>query len=143
MMRNLVTTDRVNRDLANFFGDFLSFPKFNINFDVDFLPRVNISDNPDNLTLTFELPGMEKGDIKVMVKDDVLTVSGERRIEREKKQDSYVRSEICSGSFSRSFTLPDAVDAAKISADYKNGLLEIILPKLEEKKPKEIKVKVS
>jgi len=104
---------------------------------------VMIRETNDNVQLTFELPGMKKDDIKVAVRDGVLTVSGSREFKSESKDDDYVRCEICSGSFSRSFTLPESVNSEKISADYKNGLLEIKLDKLEEVKPKEIEVKVS
>jgi len=79
----------------------------------------------------------------VTMHDGLLTVSGRREFKQESKDDSCVRREIHSGEFSRSFTLPDTVDADKIQADYRNGLLEIKLAKLEEVKPKEIEVKVS
>ena len=86
---------------------------------------------------------MEKDNFKINVKDNVLTVSGERKDESEEKADNYIRSEIRSGSFSRSFTLPKTVDVDKINADYKNGILELTLGKREEAKPREIDVKVS
>ena len=108
-----------------------------------FAPRVNIGETDDNLRLTFEVPGMDKKDIKVTMVDGVLTVSGKRESAQKVEGDHYYRHEISSGEFSRSFTLPDTVNADKISADYKNGLLEITLTKLEEVKPKEIEVQVS
>lgn len=111
--------------------------------DGDFSPRVNVEETTDQLVLTFELPGMEKKDIKVQVKDSVLTVSGKRELKSEQKEGNTVRSEIWSGSFSRSFTLPESINPEKIAADYKNGLLEVRMDKLEEVKPKEIEVKVS
>ena len=137
------TTNRIAREIDNMFSNFFNFPMFRADESCDFMPRVNIRDTKDNVILTFELPGMEKKDIKVTVKDGVLTVSGERKFQTEEKEDGYVRSEISSGSFARSFTLPDSVDTDKISADYKNGMLEIKLAKKEEVKPKEIEVKVS
>jgi HSP20 family protein len=126
-----------------FFEDFFRFPSFFEESNQDFTPRVNINETEKNVSLTFELPGMEKDDIKVMVQDNVLTVSGQREVKHEEKKDNYLRSEISSGSFSRSFTLPDTVDAGKINAEYKNGLLEVTLEKHEKALPKEIKVKVS
>ena len=111
--------------------------------DADFMPRVNIEETKDNVSLTFELPGMEKDNIKIMVKDDVLTVAGERKSFDEQKDDAFVRREIYSGKFSRSFTLPDTIDPDAVSADYKNGLLLVKLGKKEEGKPREIEVKVS
>jgi len=142
-MTYLVPTNRISREIDNLFNSFFNFPSVRTERRCDFMPRVNIKDTKDDVTLTFELPGMEKKDIKVMVKDDVLTVSGERSFKSEEKDDGFVRTEISTGSFSRSFTLPDTVDGEKISADYKNGMLEIKLTKLEEVKPKEIEVKVS
>ncbi len=142
-MTYLVPTNRISREIDNMFNSFFNFPCVRTERRCDFMPRVNIKDTKDDVTLTFELPGMEKKDIKVMVKDDVLTVSGERSFKSEEKDDGFVRTEISTGSFSRSFSLPDTVDGEKISADYKNGLLEIKLTKREEAKPKEIEVKVS
>ncbi len=142
-MTYLVPTNRISREIDNLFNSFFNFPGVRTERCCDFMPRVNIKDTKDDVTLTFELPGMEKKDIKVMVKDDVLTVSGERSFKSEEKDDGFVRTEISTGLFSRSFSLPDTVDGEKISADYKNGLLEIKLTKREEAKPKEIEVKVS
>ncbi len=137
------TTNRMAREMDSLFNSFFNFPSFRTEDSCDFMPRVNIKDTKDNVVLTFELPGMEKKDIKVTVKDDVLTVSGDRNFKSEEKEGGFVRTEISTGSFSRSFTLPDTVDGEKISADYKNGMLEIKLAKREEVKPKEIEVKVS
>ncbi|UCC43136.1 MAG: Hsp20/alpha crystallin family protein [Candidatus Zixiibacteriota bacterium] len=134
----------IARTFDSFFNDFfrpISSRRFSNGSG--FSPRVDIVDGKDDVRLTFELPGMKKDDIKVSLNDDVLTVSGERVFKQEKDEDSYVSREIHSGSFSRSFTLPDYVNRDKIKADYKNGLLELTLAKLEEVKPKEIEVKVS
>ncbi|RME23735.1 MAG: Hsp20/alpha crystallin family protein [Candidatus Zixiibacteriota bacterium] len=106
-------------------------------------PRMDVRDTNDNLFLTFELPGVKKDDIKVNIRENVLTVTAKRETKEEVKDDEFIRREIRSGSFCRSVTLPDTVNTDKISADYKNGLLEIKLEKLEEVKPKEIEVKVS
>jgi HSP20 family protein len=133
----------VSRDLSDLFEDFFRWPKLHSNADMDFTPRVNIREGKDDLRFVFELPGMEKNDIKVSVKDSVLTISGKRELKYEKKDGEYVHCEICNGSFSRSFTLPDYVKSDTIKADYKNGILEIQIEKLEEVKPKEIEVRVS
>jgi len=134
----------IGREIDRFFEDWFSFPSFRgVDLDGDFSPRVNIRENKDNIQLTFELPGMKKDNIKVTVQDGMLTVSGSREFKKEDKNEDYVRNEINSGSFSRSFTLPESVNSEKITADYKEGLLEIKLDKLEEVKPKEIDVKVS
>lgn len=131
------------REIDRFFDDFFAAPTLRSDADTDFIPRVNIKDTKDHVSLTFELPGMNKEDIKVSVKDDLLTVSGQREWKNEQKDEQYVRSEIRTGSFTRSFSLPENVNTDSISADYRNGLLEVRLEKREEAKPKEIEVKVS
>jgi len=134
----------LGRSIDSFFDDWFSYPTARaVSYSTDFSPRVNIRETEESLVLTFELPGMKKEEIKVAVKDDALTVSGEREFRSESDDDEYVRRELRSGSFSRSFTLPDTVDSDKVSADYRDGLLEITLAKREELKPKEIEVKVS
>ena len=129
-------------NFENIFDGFFRTPSGH-SHDDRFVPRVNISEDEHNVRLIFEVPGLEKGDIKVVVQDSVLTVSGDRKFEREEVKENYVRSEIRSGSFKRSFTLSDSVSHENISADYKNGLLEISLPKKEETKPQKIEVNVS
>ena len=141
-MFNVVTTNRLNREIADFMNDFFRNPA-NGTDQHDFTPRVNIRESKDDVRLTFELPGMDKKDVKIVVAENTLTVSGERKFESEHKDADFVRNEIFTGSFSRSFTLPETIDAEKISAEYKNGLLEVTLAKKEEVKPKEIEVKIS
>lgn len=131
------------RDIDRVFSDFFSVPAMVNDQDSEFVPRVNIRDTKDNVTLSFELPGMEKKDIKVVVKDGNLIVSGQRELRNEEKDETFIRSEIRTGKFCRSFSLPETVNAENVGADYKNGILEIRLTKLEEVKPKEIEVKVS
>ncbi|MEK7774590.1 MAG: Hsp20/alpha crystallin family protein [Candidatus Zixiibacteriota bacterium] len=141
-MRNVMCTPyRGARDIEAIFDNFFRFPVLATDDDVDFVPRVNVKDTDHELTLVFEVPGMDRTKFKVTVKDNLLTVSGERNFKSEEKGDNYLRTEIRSGQFSRSFTLPNTVVADKISADYKNGLLEITLPKREEVKPREVEVK--
>lgn len=135
--------DGLTRHIDRMFNDFFSFPTVWAEQDSDFIPRVNIVDGKDSISLTFELPGMKKEDIKVTVKDNILNVSGKREFSEEKKEENYVRTEISTGSFCRTFTLPDTVNSEKVSADYKDGMLTVKLAKLEEVKPKEIDVQVS
>ena len=130
-------------ELDRLFENFCGTPAHRTECDCDFSPRVNIEETGNQLVLTFELPGMDKKDIKVQVKDRVLTVNGKRELKSEEKEGNTVRSEIWSGTFSRSFTLPDSINPEKIAADYRSGLLEIRMDKLDEVKPKEIEVKVS
>ena len=131
------------KDIDRMFGDFFGSPVVFNDPESEFMPKVNIRDTKDNVTLCFELPGMEKKDIKVVVKDGNLIISGQREFKSEEKDDTFIRSEIRTGKFCRSFSLPDTVSGENIAADYKNGILEIRLTKLEEVKPKEIEVKVS
>jgi len=109
------------------------------------LPAVNIKETDDNFEVTMAVPGMSKKDIKVNLKDNVLTISSEKKEENEEKDANYTRREYSYQSFSRSFTLPkDVVDDDKISAKYENGELRLMIPKKEEaktKKPLQIEIK--
>ena len=93
--------------------------------------------------LTAEIPGMAKDDIKAEVKDHQMTITGEKKLQDDKNGKDYHVCEICYGKFERTFTLPDNVDTQKIDAEYKDGILNLAIPKTEEAKPKEIKVKVN
>jgi HSP20 family protein len=103
-------------------------------------PTVDIYDNDENIIITAELPGIDKKDIVIDVKDDVLTLKGERSFDHEIKEEKYYCRERTFGKFERVFRLPADVDPEKISADYKDGILKIDIPKSEEKKPKQISV---
>ena len=130
-------------DMEDWFEDFFRWPA-RTGQNEGFAPRANIDETKDAIKVTFELPGMDKKDIKVTVHEGVLTVSGKREFKTEgTTKDGYMRREISTGEFTRSFTLPDTVNPDSITADYKNGLLEVKLAKLEEVKPKEIDIKVS
>ena len=103
-------------------------------------PVVDIYDQDGNIVIKAELPGVDKKDIHVDVKDGVLTLAGERSYENEVKEENYHRKERALGKFQRSFTLAEDLDPDKIEADYKDGILKIEIPKPEEKKPKTISV---
>lgn len=109
------------------------------------VPPVDIIERKDSIVVKAEAPGLEKDSFKVLVEDGVLTVSGEKKVEinENDKDQNFHRSERIYGSFSRSFTLPMNVDQMRVSAKYRNGVLEVTLPKSEEAKPKEIEVDVS
>ncbi|MCX6825818.1 MAG: Hsp20/alpha crystallin family protein [candidate division Zixibacteria bacterium] len=132
----------LNKDVDSVIDSFLNFPSIHSSNRWAFVPRVNIAEDTDNLRIVAEVPGMEKDDVKVSIEDDLLTISGERKSVSESKDASHIRTELRTGSFSRSFTLPGHVDLTKVTADYKNGLLSITLPKTEKSKPREIKVDV-
>ena len=103
-------------------------------------PVVDIYEDEKNIVIKAELPGVDKKDIHVDIKDRVLTLSGERSYENEVKEDNYYRRERTYGKFQRAFSLPDTLDPDKIKADFKDGVLKIDIPKPEEKKPKQITV---
>lgn len=108
-----------------------------------FYPAVDICEGDKEITLKAELPGMKKEDVHVEINDGVITLRGERKIEKEEKKENYHRIERSYGSFHRSFTLPATVDRDKIKAHYKDGILEVTLPITEEAKPKSIPVEVN
>ena len=105
-------------------------------------PAVDIYENNDSVVVKAELPGVEKDQISVEVKDGILSLRGERRFEKEVKEESYHRIERSYGSFQRSFSLPVSVDQEKVTAHFRNGVLEVTLPKKEQAKPKQIQVNV-
>jgi HSP20 family protein len=107
-----------------------------------FAPAVDVYEDEHTVTLKIEVPGIDEKDIDVRLENNTLTVHGERKIEKEEKEENYRRVERQYGSFTRTFTLPTTVDSEKVSATYDKGVLNIALPKKAEAKPKQIKVNV-
>lgn len=103
-------------------------------------PAVDMFEKDDTLVIKAELPGLDKSDVSLDLKDGVLTLKGERKLENEVKDGSYYRCEMSYGKFMRSFALPADTDPEKIKAEFKNGLLTIEVPKPENRKPKQITV---
>jgi HSP20 family protein len=108
----------------------------------DWVPSVDVSETEGEYQIKAEIPDVKKEDVKVTVENGVLTIQGERRQEKEEKGKKYHRVECSYGSFVRSFTLPDLVDEEKVKAEFKDGVLNLKLPKSEKAKPKAIEVKV-
>ena len=106
-------------------------------------PPVDIYENGDNLVLKAELPGINPDDVEVRVEDNNLYLKGERKFEKEVKEENYHRVERVYGSFARTFSLPNSIDSDKVAANYKDGILTLTLPKREEAKPKTIKISVN
>jgi HSP20 family protein len=104
------------------------------------IPAMDLVETDDHLVLRADLPGMNEDDIDIEVKDNVLTVSGERKAEQEEKEEGYYRVERAFGSFSRSLTLPQGVSADQVSANFDNGVLEVRIPKPEERKPQRVQI---
>lgn len=137
-VRNLFS---VNNDLNNFFGDFFD-NRLGEREEMQISPRVNIEENENEWTISAELPGVTKDDIKVNFQDGILTLSGEKKLEKEEKDKNYHRIERSYGKFSRSLRITNSIVVDKIDAQFKDGILSITLPKAEEAKPKLIDVKV-
>jgi HSP20 family protein len=104
------------------------------------VPAMDLVERDDHLVLRADLPGLSEDDIRIEVQDSVLTVSGDRKTEHEEKREGYYRMERASGSFSRSVTLPEGIDADKIDASFDKGVLEVRIPKPEERKPQRIAI---
>lgn len=127
--------DRLNRMFADFYGETFGGQAW--------VPAVDIYETEDaEVVLKAELPDMKREDIHLTFENGVLTIRGERKFSDEARRESYHRLERHHGTFSRSFTLPNTVDAGRISASYKDGVLTIRLPQREEAKPKQIAVNV-
>lgn len=145
-----ITRWRPFRDLVSFqdemnrlFDDFFSQPMKRSEWTEGvWSPSVDLSETKDNVMIKAEIPGMTKDDIKISVQDNIITLKGEKKQEKEEKDANYHRIERNYGSFCRSFNLPTAVKADKIKATYKDGVLQVNLPKTEEVKPKEIPINV-
>lgn len=127
--------DRLNRMFSDFYGEAFSRSAW--------VPPVDIYETDEHeVVLKAELPEMKREDISVTFENGVLTLKGERGFEQETKKENYHLVERRHGAFSRSFTLPNTVDASRISAAYKDGILTIRLPQREEAKPKQIDVNI-
>lgn len=107
------------------------------------MPAVNVKDNEKNYEIEVAAPGMKKEDFSITVDNRILTISAEVKEEKEVKEDKYSRREFVSGSFSRSFTLPENVDENNIQANYENGILKVVVPKAQEKSPQKKTIALS
>jgi HSP20 family protein len=107
-----------------------------------FAPPVDVYEDEHNITVKMEVPGIDEKDVDIRIENNLLTVRGERKFEKEEKQENFQRIERQYGTFTRSFTLPNTVDPENVTADYDNGVLKVRLAKRAEAKPKQIKVNV-
>jgi HSP20 family protein len=105
-------------------------------------PAVDIVETEHNLVVKADLPDIKPDELDIRVENNILTIRGERKFEKKENESDYLRVERCYGAFSRSFSLANTVNAEAIQADYKNGVLTLNIPKREEAKPKQIKVRV-
>ena len=134
---------QMNRLLDAFSGETSLTPFEETLTGWEFGPPVDIYEDDHKLTFKVEVPGIDERDIKVETENNVLTVHGERKLEKDIKEENFRRMERHYGAFSRSFTLPSTVDPQKIVANYAHGVLAIQMPKLAEARPKQIKVNVT
>jgi HSP20 family protein len=111
-------------------------------FPSTWMPAVDLLEKDDEFVAKVELPGVHKDDVKITLHDNILTIRGEKKEEKESKDSNYHRLERSYGSFQRSFTLPTSVRQDKVEAEYRDGVLTITMPKAEEAKRKQIEVKV-
>lgn len=131
--------DRMNRLFRDSYGPEGREETLN---NTSFAPPVDVYEDEHSVNVKIEVPGVDEKDIDVRIENNVLTVHGERKFEKEEKQENFRRVERQYGSFTRTFTLPTTVDAEKVAASYDKGILKIALPKKAEAKPKQIKVSV-
>lgn len=136
--RDLVTLrDKMNRlfeDAATGRGEEKELISFS------WAPAVDIYEDETQLVLTAEVPGINEKDVEIKIDDNLLSIQGERKLEKETKEENYHRIERAYGSFYRSFTLPNYIDQDKIRAEHENGVLKITMPKKAELKPRKVKI---
>jgi len=139
-MSDLTTLhDRINRLFENsYFGN----SERESDAVANWYPPTDIIETKDNYILKLEVPGMKKEDVNIELKANVLTIKGERKEQKEIKEESYHRIESFSGAFSRSFSLPDNIDSQNVSASMKDGVLELKIAKAEDKKSKNIAIEI-
>jgi HSP20 family protein len=133
----------IQRDINRLFDNFFrGGTQGDETFSSYWTPAVDIAEQESEYIVKMELPGVNKEDVKISLESNILTIRGEKKQEKEEKSKNLHRVERSYGSFQRSFTLPTSVKSDKIDAYYKDGVLSVTLPKVEEAKPKQIEVKV-
>lgn len=133
----------MQRDLGRVFDGLFTDYDSEGSFAAAWAPRVDVVEHKDSYSIKAELPGVDKNDVKITLQENVLTIKGEKKQEKEQNGSNVHRVERAYGAFERSFSLPSNVKGDKIDASYKDGVLVVTLPKVEEAKPREIQVKVS
>ncbi|MBW2031884.1 MAG: Hsp20/alpha crystallin family protein [Deltaproteobacteria bacterium] len=136
--------DRLRGEIDRLFHDFFDMRPFRLPFQGgDWIPAVDVSETGKEIVVNAEIPGMSAKDIDISLNGRVLTIKGEKKQEQEEKEKNFHRLERRYGSFSRSFELPVDVDADKVKASYKNGVLNLTLPKAKEQEAKRIEIKTA
>jgi len=132
--------DEMNRMVRNVFNDDWNLPVYR---DSIWNPAVDVKENEGSFVLTADIPGLTKKDVKISINNRVLNLHGERKEEKENEDGKFYYRERHIGSFSRSFQLPETVNEDGIQASFRNGVLSIELPKLEESLPKDLEIKIN
>ncbi|MCM8800599.1 MAG: Hsp20/alpha crystallin family protein [Candidatus Omnitrophica bacterium] len=132
----------LEKEFQRFFDTSLELLPERVSKEGIWSPSLDVAEDKENIIIKADLPGVKQQDINISITGDILTLQGERKREEEVKDKSYHRIERFYGVFKRSFTLPPYADTTKVKATYKDGVLEIVIPKTEESKPKQIKVEV-
>ncbi len=134
--------ERVRREMDRLWDSFFEVPKRRPEEAAEWLPSLDVAETKNEIVVKAEIPGMEPKDIDISFSDGMLTIKGEKKQEKEEKEQNYHLVERSYGVFTRSIRLPADVQTDKIKASYKNGILAVTLPKSEEAKKKEVKIKV-
>lgn len=138
--RNL---DTLQEQMSRFFADSAVRSPWGESAITSWAPAVDIYEDGNQLVFKADLPDINEKELDLRIENNTLTLRGERKFEKKVEEENYLRVERRYGSFSRSFSLPNTVNTEAIKAEYKNGVLTVILPKREESKPKQIKVAIS
>ena len=136
--------ERIQDEINNIFDGTFGFQQANSSgiLETSWAPSVDVYDSKDNVLVKADIPGLKKEDINITVQDNTLIIEGQKNRNDEINEDNYVRVERFYGNFYRAILLPSEIDSSNVKAEYKNGTLELILPKKEEAKPKQIKVEI-
>jgi HSP20 family protein len=134
--------ERMRRDMDRLWDSFFERGTLRGEEAGEWLPSLDVAETKNEIVVKAEVPGLEPKDIDISLSDGLLTIKGEKKQEREEKEENYHLVERTYGSFTRSIRLPKEVQSDKINASYKNGILKVVLPKSEEAKKKEVKIKV-
>ena len=132
----------MQQEMNRLFDSFFDAPATRNSGPRRWVPAVDLVEHDDRFVLRADLPGLSESDVKIEVADDVLTVSGERRFEHEDRKEGFYRLERGAGAFSRSVTLPEGVDPENIEASFDKGVLEVSIPKPEQRKPRRVEISV-
>ncbi len=135
----------IQNEMNRLFNNFFDVPAARNNSGTQarrWLPAMDLVETTDHYMLRADLPGLGDEDVNIQLEDSVLTISGERKTEQHTEQEGYYRLERAFGGFSRSLTLPDGIDPNSIQAHFDRGVLEITIPKPEQKKPRQVQIKL-